>query len=181
MQVFIGTIETFAFDFAPRNWMQCRGQLMAISQNVALFSLLGTTFGGDGRVTYALPDLRSRVMVNQGQGPGLSQYIMGEQIGVENEYMLVSNMPQHVHGLNASTAAATATTPDGTVVLGAPNGEDADLAPVTVKDYAPAPPTGILSPTSVAVTGNNTPVPVLQPLLTINTSIALYGIFPSRS
>jgi microcystin-dependent protein len=179
MQVFIGTIETFAFEFAPRNWMQCRGQLMAIAQNQALFALLGTNYGGDGRVTFALPDLRSRLMVSQGQGQ--SQYIIGEQTGMENEYVLNSNMPQHSHSLNASTVAATATTPDATVVLGAANGEDSDLGAVTVRTYAPSPPFGILSPTSLAPTGNMNPVPVLQPLLTINTSIALYGIFPSRS
>lgn len=180
MDVFIGTIETFAFPFAPRDWAQCRGQLMSIAQNSALFALLGTYYGGNGQTTFALPDLQGRVMVNQGQGPGLSPYMLGEELGMENEFILQSNMPRHGHSLNASTATATATTADSTVVLGAANGEDGDLAPITVKTYGPSPST-FLSPTSIGVTGGSSPMPVLQPLLTINTSIALYGIFPTRS
>lgn len=181
MDVFIGTIETFAFPFAPRDWAQCRGQIQSIAQNTALFSLLGVQYGGNGTTTFALPNLQSRVMVNQGQGPGLSPYMMGEEIGLENEHILQSSMPRHGHSLNASTVAATITTPDTTVILGAANGEDGDLAPITVKTYSPSPASTLLSPTSVGVTGGSLPMSVIQPVLTINTSIALYGIYPTRS
>jgi microcystin-dependent protein len=182
MDVFMGTIQAFGFYFAPRGWQTCSGQLISISQNSALFSLLGTNFGGDGTVTFGLPDLRSRVAVGQGQGPGLSNYVIGEATGSEQVGLTSQNLPAHTHMLMASTVAATDTTPASGDVLGAPNGEDADLAPVTVKMYAPAG-TGMvpLSPTSIGVAGGSIPMSVIQPLLCINYSIAMEGIFPSRS
>src|SRR6266480_4308295 len=94
---FLGEIRTFGFNFAPRGWAQCNGQLLSISQNTALFSLLGTTYGGNGQTTFALPDLRSRVPIHQGQGPGLSQYSIGQSAGNESVTLNQSQMPAHIH------------------------------------------------------------------------------------
>lgn len=182
MEVFMGTVMPFGFNFAPKGWATCSGQQMSIQQNSALFSLLGTAFGGNGTQTFGLPDLRSRVAVGQGQGPGLSTYVMGEMTGSESTTMSVNQMPAHNHTVLASTAAATVTTPTGVEFLGAPNGEDTNLGAVTVKLYAPAGGTQVtLAPTSVGVTGGSQPISILQPLLVINYSIALQGLFPSRN
>src|SRR5450631_2987711 len=102
---FLGEIRMFGFNFNPQGWAQCNGQLMAISQNTALFSLLGTNFGGNGQTTFGLPDLRGRVPVHAGQGPGLSPYNIGEQTGTENVTLLSSQMPSHSHGVSANLAA----------------------------------------------------------------------------
>lgn len=182
MDVFIGTIQPFGFNFAPRGWQTCSGQSIPISQNSALFSLIGTTYGGNGTTNFNLPDLRGRVAVGQGQGPGLSNYVIGEATGTEEVTLTTQQLPAHNHMLLASTIAATDTTPASGDLLGAPNGEDGNLAPVTVKMYSPAG-AGVvsLSPTSIGQTGNSLPISILQPLLTINYSIAMVGIFPSRS
>src|SRR5688572_23079263 len=100
-EVYLGQIMVFAFNFAPRGWLSCSGQLLAINSNTALFSLLGTTFGGDGRTTFALPDLRGRSMISQGQGVGLSPVVMGEIAGTENVTVLTTNMPAHIHSVTA--------------------------------------------------------------------------------
>jgi len=181
MEVFIGTISTFGFQFAPRDWALCAGQLQSIAQNNAMYALLGTTFGGDGQVTFALPDLRSRVMVNQGQGPGLSNYVMGEMTGIENTTLFSFNLPQHGHALNVTTTAATDTTPLAGQQIGAPSGEDSNLGAVTVKIYGPTPANNVIGATTVGIAGGSQPTPIIQPLLAVNTSIALYGIFPSRN
>jgi microcystin-dependent protein len=182
MDVFIGTIQAFGFNFAPRGWQTCSGQTIAISQNTALFSLIGTTYGGNGTTTFCLPDLQGRVAVGQGQGPGLSNYVLGEATGSEQVTLTQQQLPAHTHMLMASTVAATDTTPASGDVLGAPNGEDADLGAVTVKMYAPAGAGMVsLSPTSIGVAGSSIPFSVVQPLLCINYSIAMEGIFPTRS
>lgn len=181
MDPFIGQISSFGFNFAPKNWMLCQGQLLAISQNTALFSLLGTQYGGNGQTTFALPDLRGRLSVSQGQGPGLSPYVMGEVTGTQNETLLVTNLPAHVHTMSGTTTAATATPPANAVYLAGPNGEDANLGAVTVKMYGPPPVNTTLAPQAIGFAGQTNPVSILQPLLCINFSICVSGIFPSRN
>src|SRR4051794_41596644 len=104
---FIGQIQTFAFNFAPRGWALCNNQILPITQNTALFSLIGTTYGGNGQTNFALPDLRGRVPIHQGDGPGLPPVVIGEMAGTNNTTLIVPNMPAHNHLLNASSAAAT--------------------------------------------------------------------------
>jgi microcystin-dependent protein len=110
---FVGEIRMFGFGFAPQGWALCDGQLLPINQNTALFSLLGTTYGGDGRTTFALPDLRSRVPVGQGQGPGLSSYAEGQASGAETVTLAASQMPGHTHQVKASSSAAGSGQPEG--------------------------------------------------------------------
>ena len=108
---FVGEIRMFGFGFAPQGWAPCNGQLLPINQNQALFSLLGTTYGGDGEATFALPDLRSRVPVGQGQGPGLSAYAEGQAGGAETVTLTATQMPGHTHPVRASSSAAGSTSP----------------------------------------------------------------------
>lgn len=178
-QPFMATIQPFAFQFAPKSWAQCNGQLLAISQNSALFSLLGTTYGGNGTSTFALPNAQSRTLVHWGQGPGLSPYVMGEVTGAEQETLLTSNLPGHSHLMNASTAAATAVAPQNGLVAAANGVDEATSDAVTVQVYGPAPGTVTLAPTSMA--GSSIPISILQPLNTVNFCIALYGLYPSRN
>ena len=107
MEPFIGMIVQFGGNFAPRGWALCDGQLMSIAQNSALFSILGTTYGGDGRTTFALPDLRSRVPIHPGQGPGLSRYVLGQAGGVESVTLTVNNMPSHNHSFSGSSSVGS--------------------------------------------------------------------------
>jgi microcystin-dependent protein len=170
---YLGQICSFGFNFAPRGWATCSGQILPIQQNTALFSLLGTSYGGNGTTTFALPDLRSRVGINQGQGPGLSSYVIGEQTGTENVTLLSTQMPMHNHlvGVNSSDSGATAKSPASNYV-----GYNAG-GPL----YAPAGDGSTLNPQAVGLAGGNQPFSVLQPLLCINFCIALQGIFPSRN
>ena len=182
MDVFMGLIQPFGFNFAPRGWATCSGQLIAIQQNSALFSLLGTYYGGNGTSNFALPDLRGRVAVGQGQGPGLSPYTIGEVTGTETTTLTSQQMPMHNHMMTVTSAAATASAPSGSELIGAPNGEDSNLGAVTVKMYAPAGGAQVqLAPQTIGMSGGSQPFSVLQPLLCINYSIALQGIFPSRN
>ncbi len=107
MEPFIGQIQLFGFGWAPQGWATCDGQLLSISSNTALFSLLGTTYGGDGRTTFALPDLRGRVPLHQGQGPGLTSYVLGEVLGQESVALTTQQMPSHTHGIQGSATAAS--------------------------------------------------------------------------
>ena len=167
---FIGEIILFAGNFAPRNWAFCNGQLLSISQNTALFSILGTTYGGNGQTTFALPDLRSRVPVHAGQGPGLSSYALGQVGGEETTTLTVNQMPAHAH-----TATNPAANTDPTS-----NRPAASLAPARGGAYGPTPAAQLAGPT-VAPTGGSQPHSNLQPHLTLNYIIALFGIFPSRN
>jgi len=164
---FIGEIRVFGFNFAPRGWAMCNGQLLAISQNTALFSLLGTTYGGNGQTTFALPYLRSRVAIHNGQGPGLSSYVMGQTAGVENVTLLVSEIPQHTHAVQCSTD-------DGNSGVPTNNFPAAFGQPIYTTT-----PNSVAGQTAPA--GSNLPHTNVQPYLTVNFCIALQGIFPSRS
>ncbi|MGH6811152.1 MAG: phage tail protein [Methylocella sp.] len=176
-QPFLGQIFLVGFNFAPVGWALCNGQLLSISQNTALFSLLGTTYGGDGVTNFALPNLQGRVPVGMGQGPGLSPYVIGEQTGSETVTLTVGQMPSHSHGVAANNAGATASSPSG-----------ADLAQSvvtgreTVNIYSKPPMTApvTLDPATIQPSGGSQPHPNIQPVLAMNYIIALQGIFPSR-
>ncbi|MBL7775632.1 MAG: phage tail protein [Saprospiraceae bacterium] len=177
MDGYIAQIIWFAGNFAPRNWAYCQGQLMDISQNDALFALIGTTYGGDGQTTFALPDFRGRVPIGTGGGPGLSNYQLGQMSGSEQTTLSVANLPSHTHPtsmkVGVSTANGTTDEPNGNVLAGS-----------TTDNYAPANSgNGQLAGVSAteAPSGGNGPAPILQPTLAMNFVICLYGIFPSRS
>lgn len=172
----LGEIRMFAGNFAPRGWALCNGQLMAISQNTALFSILGTTYGGNGQTTFALPDLRGRVPVHAGQGPGLSPYVLGEQTGTENVTLLSTQMPTHTHLVNASTNGADQGSPAAAILAAPLDGSGSPTA-----GYTKTAANTQMAPTAIGMAGGNQPFSVLQPLTCVNFIIALEGIFPSRN
>jgi microcystin-dependent protein len=177
---FIGTICMFGFNFPPRTWALCNGQLLSISQNTALFALLGTTYGGNGQTTFALPDLRGRVPIHFGQGPGLSDYSLGQVGGVESSTMTVNQMPAHAHAFSGQQAVASTagTTPDPTGnILAAPASSIPQYAVVGSASGSTA--AGSVSGTT-SPAGGSQPQSELQPYLAVNFSIALQGIFPPR-
>lgn len=163
---FLGSIILFGGNFAPRGWAFCNGQLLPIAQNTALFSLLGTTYGGNGQTTFALPDLRSRVPVHFGQGPGLSSYSLGQSAGAETITLTQAEMPAHAHTQPASNANQTTNRPNGAV-------------PAKGGVYAGATDGSQLDPTTPV--GGSQPHSNLQPYLAMNYIIALEGIYPSRN
>lgn len=167
---FLGEIRTFGFNFAPLGWAFCAGQLLPISQNTALFSLLGTFYGGDGIQTFALPDLRGRVGINQGQGPGLSPYDLGEVSGSETVTLTSAQMPGHTHAAVANGSPATSSHPDGAVP-----------ARTGSSQYAAAPDGTAMNAGMIGPAGGSQPFSNIQPFLCLNFCIALQGIFPSRN
>ncbi|MCX6217265.1 tail fiber protein [Spirosoma sp.] len=174
MEPFIGQIQCFGFNFAPRGWALCNGQTILIAQNTALFSLLGTMYGGDGVSTFGLPNLQGRVPIHFGQGAGLSAYDMGEVTGSETVTLQVNNMPAHNHALGISNQPGNSNSPEGKVSAGS---TDSNELPVnaygsTVNSTASA--------QAIGMTGSNVPVSVIQPVLVMNYCIALEGIYPSR-
>ena len=171
MDPFLGEIRMFAGNFAPRGWALCNDQLLAISQNTALFSLLGTMYGGDGRVTFGLPDLRGRIPMSFGQGPGLTPRDQGEMGGEETVTLLSQQMPAHTHVPNAESGGGNNTSPANNF-----------WAASTRRDltYTPTP-TGPMSPDAIRAAGNNQPHDNMQPYLAVSFIIALQGIFPPRS
>jgi len=183
MEPFIGQVQAFGFNFPPRGWAHCDGQLLPISQYSALFSLLGTTFGGDGRTTFGLPDLRGRVAVHPGTGPGLPTVRWGERSGSPTTSIAVSNLPPHNHSAVA-TAQAYGTNGYGDSELPEANSWARRSRD---RDYSTAAPDVAMSAGSVSVTvdvgntGGGVPINNMQPYLGIYHSIALQGVFPSRS
>lgn len=176
-QPYIGEIRAFGFAFAPKHWAFCNGQLLAINQNQALFSLLGTYYGGNGTTTFALPDLRGRAPLHYGQGPGLSYYAIGEPTGTETVTLLNSNMPSHNHLWAANAAAGDVASPANAFLAGA---VDNTSAPKTTYGSAGGPIVP-LAPTMLGSTGSNFAHQNMQPYLVLNYCIALSGIFPSRN
>jgi microcystin-dependent protein len=167
----IGQIILFAGNFAPRGWAFCDGQLLPIAQNQALFSILGTMYGGDGRTTFALPDLRGRSPIGVGLGPGLQDRRQGEKGGQEQVALTTAQLPSHTHALTASTKAATSRFPR----------EDRTLGKGSSKVYTKGGTPKTLDPSSVASAGGSQPHDNMPPYLAIRYIIALQGIFPSRS
>lgn len=164
---FLSEIRIMSFGFAPKGWAMCNGQLMQINQNQALFSLLGTTYGGNGTTTFGLPNLQGRVPIHFGGG-----HTLGENAGEQNHTLSISEIPTHVHTLNGSTTAATTLTPDVNTVLSTSN-------PQSI--YAPATDLVAMSPAEVANVGGSQAHLNMQPFLVLNFSIALQGIFPSQN
>jgi len=168
---YLGEILLFAGNFAPTGWALCDGSLLTISQNQALFSILGTTYGGDGRTNFALPDLRGRVPVGAGQGAGLSNYVEGQMAGEENHTLVATEMPQHTHAANVDTGNGTSATPSNNVP--AVNNEGIQHYGGIVN--------GTMNPAAIGTSGGSQPHNNLQPYLALNYIIALQGVFPSRS
>jgi|SRR5262245_8576142 len=167
---FLGQISIFSFAFAPKGWAFCNGQILSIAQNQALFSLLGTTYGGDGITTFGLPNLQSRAAVSQGQGPGLSPYVLGQNGGEQGHSLTLQEMPSHTHG--AATASDT-TQMSPQAHYWAPN-----IAGNLTYASAAA---GTLAVNAVGLSGNSQPHQNMQPSLALNFCIALVGVFPSRN
>jgi len=176
MEVYLGTILPFAFPFAPQGWIACGGGVLPISQNSALYALIGTTYGGDGSSTFGIPNLSGRTPVSQGAG-----YAMGQAAGSESVTLLTGNLPSHTHTLSGTTAAAVTSVPDvNNNALASASGEDVNLGSVAVKVYGPAGAAAPLGPQSIGMTGSNTPVSIMQPYLTVNYCMAVAGLYPSR-
>jgi microcystin-dependent protein len=167
---FLGEVQIFAGNFAPTGWAFCDGQILPISQNTALFSLLGTTYGGNGVSTFALPDLRGRVPIQPGQGPGLSLRSLGEQGGIEGAMLGTGEMPAHTHTLGASSANGTSDAAAGRV---------AARSPAAIPQYAAASDAD-LSAAAIGSAGGGQAHNNMQPYLGLSFIIALQGIYPPR-
>lgn len=166
---YVGEIRMFAGNFAPDGWLFCSGQLLPISGFEPLFNLIGTIYGGDGQTTFALPDLRGRIPVHIGQGPGLSNYVIGQAGGTESVTLTPQQMPSHTHGHFASASLATP--------AGDPTGLTADAGATAI--YGPDTPSVPLNPAAVAAAGGNQPHDNMAPFLALNFIISAFGIFPS--
>ena len=167
---FVAEIRIFGFTFAPRGWAFCDGQLLPISQNTALFSLLGTTYGGNGASNFALPNLQGRAGMHPGQGPGLSLHDLGETGGSETVTLLESEIPAHTHALSASQSDALERTPGGQL----------PATGIGTSQYATPGSTTPLAAEAVAPTGGSQPHNNMQPYLALNFCIALQGVYPPR-
>lgn len=169
---FIGEIRMVGFNFAPRGWAMCDGQLLAISSYTALFSILGTTYGGDGRTTFALPDLRGRTPIHEGQGPGLSPYPLGQKSGYQTWQLSVNQIPAHRHTGRGTSDPAEESEPAGKLPAGAEGN--------TYRSATAPGGTNIVAMGATAPTGGNQPHSNEQPYLALYFVIALVGIYPSR-
>jgi microcystin-dependent protein len=168
---FVAEIRIFPFNFAPRGWAWCDGQLLPLSQNTALFSLLGTTYGGNGKSNFALPDLQGRSPMHPGQGPGLSLHDLGETGGSETVTLLESEIPSHTHAVSASLADGISQTPIAEKLA----------TGVGIAGYGPNATLVAMSPSALAPAGGDQPHNNLQPYLTFYFNIALQGVFPPRT
>lgn len=168
---FVAEIRVFPFNFAPKGWAWCDGQLLPLSQNTALFSLLGTTYGGNGKSNFALPDLQGRAPMHPGQGPGLSLHDLGETGGSETVTLLESEIPSHSHSLQVSAQDATTRIPSG----------EQPATGIGLGLYGPTPANAMLSPNALAPAGGDQPHNNMQPYLTFYFNIALQGVFPPRT
>jgi microcystin-dependent protein len=171
MDPFVAEIRIYPFNFAPKGWAFCDGQLLPLSQNTALFSLLGTTYGGDGKSNFALPDMQGNAPMHPGQGPGLSLHDLGETGGSEFVTLLESEMPLHTHAFQYSNTDSGVQTPAGQLLAGG----------VGVGQYAAPGPLVQMNPNVVAPVGGDQPHNNMMPYLTLNFCIALQGVFPPRT
>ncbi|MGH9761339.1 MAG: phage tail protein [Blastocatellia bacterium] len=173
MDPFVAEIRIFPFNFPPKGWAFCDGQILPLSQNTALFSLLGTTYGGDGKSNFALPDMQGNAPMHPGQGPGLSLHDLGETGGSDTVSLLESEIPSHSHGLTGNAFTATLTTPAPSVDIAHPQGGNAMIDVLT----------GLvtMSDNTVAPAGGDQPHNNMQPYLCLNFCIALQGVYPPRT
>jgi microcystin-dependent protein len=171
---FVAEIRIFPFNFPPKGWAFCDGQILPLSQNTALFSLLGTTYGGDGKSNFALPNMQGNAPMHPGQGPGLSLHDLGETGGSDTVTLLESEIPSHSHSVEASTTSAASPTPGPTVTLGKANGITA-YSTITNANIVS------MSDNTVAPAGGDQPHNNLMPYLTLNFCIALQGVYPPRT
>jgi microcystin-dependent protein len=179
---YLAMIFQFGSNYAPFQFATCDGQILAIQSNTALFSLLGTYYGGNGTSTFGLPDLRGRTAVGQGDGPGLSSYVIGEEVGTETVTLLSSNIPAHTHSVNAFAATGDQGSPSNCIFGEGPKtGSGTHI--VASHFYQNAAPNTPLNPLSVSVNlgGGSIPMSIVQPFLAITHIIALQGIFPPRN
>ncbi len=195
MESYIGTIMGWAPNFAPRGWAFCAGQIISIQQFSAVFSLLGTTYGGNGVQTFGLPNLQGRVPIGAGQSAGTSFYTQGELAGTETVTLTQGQMPMHTHAaqpslstqISATTSAASAAAPSGTEIFAATTGTTSEGEAVTVNAYAPATAANttlqggaVTGTVAIGIAGGSQPVPIIQPYQAIQWIICLEGIFPPR-
>jgi microcystin-dependent protein len=167
---FLAEMRIFSFNFPPKGWALCNGQILPIAQNQALFSLLGTTYGGNGQTTFALPNMQSRIPVHAGQGPGLSNYVLGQVGGSENVTLITTQLPAHLHTVRAVTAGGN---------LGPTTNNS--WANVASNPYKAANDGSLMNPATIAPNAGGQPHQNIAPYLTLNFCIALVGIFPSRN
>ncbi len=171
---FLAEIRIFPFNFAPKGWAFCNGQLLPISQNTAVFSLLGTTYGGDGKSTFALPNLQGSAPLMPGQGPGLSLYDLGQAGGETNVTLIKSEMPAHRHTPHANSGAGTQSSPANA------DWASAKVLRQGINLYTKSNPNTTMRPQTLGLTGGNLPHNNMPPYLVLNFCIAMQGIFPSR-
>jgi microcystin-dependent protein len=181
IEPYMANVTIFAGTFAPRGWMFCNGQLLAIAQYDALFALIGTTYGGDGQTTFALPDLRSRVAINTGQGGGLSNYIIGQAGGTESITVTTNQLPTHTHSFISLTG-----NPGASGIAGTANIATGNVPALTtnIQSYDSAGAASLLQSsmnTTTPISGGNQPMEILPPYLAMNYIICVEGIFPSRN
>lgn len=172
---FLGELRCVGMNFAPQGWLECNGQLLNISEYQALFDLIGTTYGGDGQTTFALPDLRGRVPLHVGQGVGLSRRTLGEKGGSEEVTLNTTHIPMHTHNTQVSTSVGTTNNPDGGNTLGKPD----NLGPNPVKIYVNSPET-TASSTPTTATGNGQPHDNMMPYTCMKWIICVAGVYPSQ-
>jgi microcystin-dependent protein len=170
-QPYVGEIRMFAGNFAPAGWAMCAGQLMPIAENDTLFTLIGTTYGGDGQETFGLPDLQGRIPIHQGTGPGLSSYVIGEKAGTESVTLTTQQMPTHNHGFAASTAGGQYPVPQDHI----------PASPPVAKFYRAGVPSDPFPNTLVQPAFGSQPHDNMMPYIVINYIISLFGIFPSQT
>lgn len=174
MDPFVAEIRIFPFNFAPKGWAWCDGQILPLSQNTALFSLLGTTYGGDGKSNFALPDMQGNAPMHPGQGPGLSLHDLGETGGSETVTLLESEIPSHTHALMASSTVSSKPNPAGNAIARVQSGATPYAAPGGA-------PLSAFSDQALAPSGGDQPHNNMQPYLTLYFNIALQGVYPPRT
>jgi microcystin-dependent protein len=185
MEEYIGIVKLFAGNFAPRGWAFCNGQIMSIAQNTALFSILGTTYGGNGQTTFALPNLQGAVALGVGNSVGGSSYVLGQAAGSAEVSILSSNMPAHIHSGTGSISVSTAQSTDSTPVAGAsiavPGTSVSRTFTPTLGFATSTPSVNLLTNVTTGATGGNIPMSVMQPYVALTYIICLEGLFPSRN
>ncbi len=180
MEGMIGEVRIFAGNFAPRTWAFCDGSLLAISSNDALFSILGTIYGGDGRTTFALPDLRGRAAIGPGTGAGLPTVRLGEHSGRESSTLITQNLPAHTHALNSNNAAGTSSTPQNNFPAVSQVQVERGGVNIPVNSYGSST-TAAMNPGVIGNSGASTPIQIRNPFTVCHYIICLFGVYPSRN